>query len=70
MLTISHSERASRKSRRSTRFTKAEVKRAVEGVCQAGFQPRGVDVFPDGRISIQLVDDASTQSGSWDDVLK
>lgn len=55
---------------RTSRFTQTEITRAVQGVRRAGFEPRGVTIFPDGGILVHLLDDAPTQTGSWDDVLR
>lgn len=59
---------AARRKRPSTRFTQTEITRAVQGVRRAGYEPRAVSIDSDGRISIQLTDDAASQTGSWDDV--
>lgn len=51
------------------RFTQSEITRAVQGVRRAGYEPRGVSIYPDGRISVQLTEDAPNGGDSWDDVL-
>jgi hypothetical protein len=40
-----------------TKFTEADVKRAVKGVIDGGGNIAGVEIWPDGRISVTLKED-------------
>jgi hypothetical protein len=40
-----------------TRFTEADVKRAVRGVLDGGGKVARVEIWPDGRISVTVTDE-------------
>jgi hypothetical protein len=42
-----------------TRFTEADVRRAVRGVVDGGGQIATVDIWPDGRISVTVKEEKS-----------
>jgi hypothetical protein len=44
-----------------TRFTEADVKRAVRGVLEGGGRVASVDIWPDGRISVTVKEDIPSQ---------
>ena len=42
-----------------TKFTEADVKRAVKGVLEGGGRVASVDIWPDGRISVTVKEEKS-----------
>ena len=40
-----------------TKFTEADIKRAVKGVLEGGGKVASVDIWPDGRISVTVKED-------------
>jgi hypothetical protein len=40
-----------------TKFTEADVKRAVKGVLEGGGRVASVDIWPDGRISVTVTEE-------------
>jgi hypothetical protein len=50
-----------------TKFTEADVKRAVKGVIDAGGTVASVDIWPDGRISVTVKEDINTPKKPDDD---
>jgi hypothetical protein len=54
---------------RPARFKQSDITRAIKGAQTAGFEPSGIEVGPDGRISIIFNSEGSTsrKSGNpWD----
>lgn len=41
-----------------TKFTEADIKRAVKGVLEGGGKVASVDIWPDGRMSVTVKEDA------------
>jgi len=41
-----------------TKFTEADIRRAVKGVLEGGGRVTNVDIWPDGRISVTVKEDA------------
>lgn len=37
-----------------TRFTEAEIRRAIRGVLASGAEIAGIEIWPDGRISVTV----------------
>ena len=60
---------------RAPSFTKAQVRRAVKGAESAGLPVKGVRVYPDGSIEVEIGQPATASYGqadknlaaSWDD---
>jgi hypothetical protein len=50
-----------------TKFTEADVKRAVKGVIDGGGAVASVEIWPDGRISITIKEDRRRSLDSEDD---
>ena len=50
-----------------TRFTEADVKRAVRGVIEGGGTIASVDIWPDGRISVTVKEDKHGSTAPEDD---
>jgi hypothetical protein len=50
-----------------TKFTEADVKRAVKGVIDGGGAVASVEIWPDGRISITIKEDRRRPLDSEDD---
>jgi len=50
-----------------TKFTEADVKRAVKGVIDGGGAVASVEIWPDGRISITIKEDRHRPLDSEDD---
>lgn len=41
-----------------TRFTEADIRRAIRGVLASGAEIAGIEIWPDGRISVILTEDS------------
>jgi hypothetical protein len=50
-----------------TRFTEADVKRAIKGVQAGGGRVASVDIWPDGRISVTVKEETSSAMDPEDD---
>ncbi|QOZ52471.1 hypothetical protein XH90_14645 [Bradyrhizobium sp. CCBAU 53338] len=49
------------------RFTEADIKRAVRGVLDAGGRVARVEIWPDGRISVLILEEGSIPINPEDD---
>jgi hypothetical protein len=50
-----------------TRFTAADVKRAIRGVLEGGGRIATIDIWPDGRISVTVKEDKHRSIDPEDD---
>ena len=50
-----------------TRFTEADVKRAVRGVLEGGGRVASVDIWPDGRISVTVREETIPKAADPED---
>jgi hypothetical protein len=50
-----------------SKFTEADVRRAVKGVLDGGGRVSGVEIWPDGRISITVKEDKKRSMDPEDD---
>jgi hypothetical protein len=50
-----------------TRFTEADIKRAVRGVLDSGGKVARVEIWPDGRISVLIKEEGSIPIEPEDD---
>ena len=50
-----------------TRFTEADVKRAVKGVRDGGGKVARIEIWPDGRISVLIKEETSIPIDAEDD---
>jgi hypothetical protein len=50
-----------------TRFTEADVKRAVKGVLDGGGKVARIEIWPDGRISVLIKEETSIPIDPEDD---
>jgi hypothetical protein len=49
-----------------TRFTEAEIRRAIRGVLASGAEIAGIHVWPDGRISVTVKGESDNTSSLVD----
>jgi hypothetical protein len=50
-----------------TRFTEAEIRRAIKGVLAGGAEITSVEIWPDGRISVTVKEDKHRSLDPEDD---
>ena len=50
-----------------TRFTEAEIRRAIKGVLASGAKITSVEIWPDGRISVTVKEDKHRSLDPEDD---